>query len=218
MNEQDKRRRRRIAILTVVLPVLAGIVIFGLGRILGNETASVETQAGKQQQERQGLVEAAMPAETGSPAPRVRLTEGASGRRFDSSELGGAPFAVVFTSTRCEAIGAYLGRVARALGGEGDGDVLVISADPRHDTPHAVRAWLARNHVPAGGPLHFLVGDESELRGLWNAWGFNGPSSECPEVVTAHLVDGASVDTGIVDLEADSPAQALAGPLTALVR
>ena len=116
------------------------------------------------------------------------------------------------------AIGAYLARVARDLGGEGDGYVLVISADPRLDTPHAVRTWLARNRIPSGGPLRFLAGDEDEVRGYWNAWGFNGPSAECPEVVTAHLVAGSGVDTGILDLEARGPVQALTGPLTASVR
>jgi hypothetical protein len=39
-----------------------------------------------------------------------------------------------------------------------------------------------------------------------------------PRVVTAHLVAGSGVDTGIVDLEAHGSVQALVGPLTALVK
>ena len=169
--------------LTIVLPVLAGLMIVALGHFLGNETTAIEKPEGEQQRERQALIEAATPAATGTPAPQVRLSEGATGRTFDLGELGGAPFAVVFTSTRCQGIGAYLGRVARDLGGEGDGDVLVISADPRLDTPHAVRAWQARNHIPAGGPLPLPGRERNRMRESWESWGFNGPSAECPEVV-----------------------------------
>ncbi len=218
MDDRDRRRRKRIAALTVVLPVLAGLVIVALGHFLGHETSAIEKPEGERKQERQALIEAATPASTGTPAPRVRLSEGATGRSFDSRELGSAPYAVVFTSTRCQSFGAYLGRVARELGGKGDGDVLVISADPGLDTPHAVRAWLARNHIPEGGPVHYLVGSETELRDFWEAWGFNGPSTECPAVVVGHLVAGSGVNTGIVDLESGDPAQALAGPLTASVK
>ncbi len=212
MNEQDKTRRKKIAALTVILPVMAGIVIVILGHLLGHESSEIQKpkEASEAQVERQA---APAPAAAGSPAPRVRLSEGATGARFDSSSLGGEGYAVVFVSTKCGPIGEYLGRVTRKLAGSGGGAILAISADPEVDTPEAVKGWLAKHHVPAGGPLHYLVGDEDELSGSWNAWGFRGPSSACPDSVPAHLVNGSSENTGVIDLQPDGPVDALTDPL-----
>jgi len=213
MNEQERNRRKKIAALTVVLPVLAGLAIVVIGHLLGHESSEVKepdetTEARVERQAAPAL------AAAGTPAPRVRLTEAATGAGFDSTSLGGEGYAVVFASTKCGPIGEYLGRVARKLGGSGGGAILVVSADPEVDTPEAVKAWYAEHHVPAGGPLHYLVGDEGELRGLWNAFGFSGPSSGCPGSVPAHLVNGSSENTGVIDLQPDGPVDALTDPLT----
>jgi cytochrome oxidase Cu insertion factor (SCO1/SenC/PrrC family) len=147
----------------------------------------------------------------------VRLAEGGDGARFDSASLGGEPYAVVFISTRCAAIGAFLRRVAADLE-PGEGAVLAVSADPRVDSPAAVRAYLSRHHLPPDGPVRFLRGDEGELRGYWNAWGFAGPRAECPDSVPAYLVSGAGRNTGVLDIAADSPAALLTTPLRSLGR
>lgn len=216
--DQQSSRRKLIAALIVILPIMAGLVIVALGHFLGNETTEVKKPPAGSESVEGGAVErrpAPAPAAAGTPAPRVRLSEGASGARFDSASLGSEPYAVVFVSTGCEAIGAYLGRAVAELRGEGDaGAVLAISADPTADSPDAVSAWLAR-HKLKRGPLHYLVGDEDELRGFWNAWGFDGPSTACPPSVLAHLVNGSGENAGIVDLDpAGSPSiltDALAG-------
>jgi cytochrome oxidase Cu insertion factor (SCO1/SenC/PrrC family) len=213
MNEQEKARRRKIATLTVVVPITVGIIIVLLGHFLGNEHTEIPTPketTTEVEVERQAAPELAA---AGTPAPRVRLTEGATGKRFDSSSLGDAGYAVVFISTKCEPIGDYLGRVARKLAGSGGGDVLAISADPEVDTPEAVTKWLAKHHIPAGAPFHYLVGDENELSGYWAAWGFAGPSSACPSSVAVHFVNGSSENTGVIDVQADEPTSEFTDPL-----
>ncbi len=206
----------RIAALVVASPILAGLVIAALVHFLGGGEPDVTEPGGEASAPRE-LAEAASPARAGSPAPRVRLVEGGSGASFDSASLGDEPYAVVFVSTRCAAIGAFLRRVAADLG-PGEGAVLAISAAPGVDSPAATRAYLARNHLRPGDPVRFLRGDEGELRGYWNAWGFAGPRAECPGSVPAHLVSGAGRNSGIVDVAPDSPAALLTTPLRSLGR
>jgi cytochrome oxidase Cu insertion factor (SCO1/SenC/PrrC family) len=209
MDERNASRRRRIAALAVVLPIAAGLAIAALAHFVGGE----ETEVDKPRPlPRHQLVEAATPAATGSPAPRVRLTEGGSGQRFDGASLGSEPYAVVFISTRCATIGGFLHRVAAELE-PGEAAVLAISADPRVDSPEAVRAWLSRNRIEPGGVVHYLLGTEDELRGYWNAWGFDGPAAKCAESVPVHLVSGAGKNAGILDAAPDSPASLLTEPL-----
>ncbi len=215
MDEQTKRRRKVIATLTVVLPIAAGLVLAAIAHFAGQEEQSIEKPEAQPQR---GLVEAATPAATGSPAPRVRLAEAPSGRRFDSASLGRTPYGVVFITSRCDGVGNFLGRAVRGLAAD-TGAVLVITADPRVDSPRAVRAWLGRHHIAAGGPLHYLVGSEREVRGYWNAWGFKGPKPECGSSVAVHLVGsskGSYINTGILDIEPGSPAELLTVPLLAL--
>jgi cytochrome oxidase Cu insertion factor (SCO1/SenC/PrrC family) len=216
MDEQAQRRRRRIAALAVVLPIAAGLVIAAIVHFLGGEEDKV-AKPSAQAQSRPHRVEAATPAEAGSDVPRVRLTEGGSGKPFDGASLAGEPYAVLFISTRCEAIGGFLRRVAADLE-PGEAAVLAISADPRVDSPGAVRAWLSHNHIKLGGSVHYLLGDEGELRGYWNAWGFAGPVAECAESIPAHLVSGTGENTGILDIAPDSPASLLTAPLRGMAK
>jgi cytochrome oxidase Cu insertion factor (SCO1/SenC/PrrC family) len=216
MDEREQLRRRRIAALAIGLPILAGLIIASLVYFLGGESTDVTTPKGEEQIERH-LVEAATPAEAGSPAPRLRLTEGGSGKSFDGASLGSRPYAVIFISSRCEAIGKFLGRVAAELE-PGEAAVLAISADPQVDSPAAVKAFLSHAGLKAGGSVHYLVGSEDELRGSWNAWGFDGPSADCPDSIPAHLVSGAGQNTGVLDVAADSPASLLTTPLRGMAK
>jgi cytochrome oxidase Cu insertion factor (SCO1/SenC/PrrC family) len=220
MDEREQSRRRRIAALAVCLPILAGVLIAGIVYLAGGEETDVTTPEGEAQRVREAqpreLEEAATPAEAGTPAPRVRLAEG-GGKSFDGASLGAQPYAVVFISSGCEALGGFLRRVAAELG-PGEGAVLAISADPQVDTPGAVAKFQARNHLRAGGPVRYLLGSEDELRGYWNAWGFNGPSAKCPESVPAHLVTGSGRNAGVLDVDPDSPAALLTSPLRGLAK
>jgi cytochrome oxidase Cu insertion factor (SCO1/SenC/PrrC family) len=216
MDEDAQRHRRRIAALVVTLPILAGLIIAAVVHFAGGEETDVLKPEGEPTAARQ-LVEAATPAEAGAPAPRIRLTEGGSGKRFDGASLAGEPYAVVFISSRCEAIGGFLHRVAAELGPD-EGAVLAISADPEVDSPGAVRTYLSVHPLKAGGPVRYLIGSEDELRGYWNAWGFDGPAARCAESIPAHLVSGAGKNTGLLDVEPDSPAALLSGPLRGIAR
>jgi cytochrome oxidase Cu insertion factor (SCO1/SenC/PrrC family) len=217
MNDQERKRRKTIAALAVVVPVFVGLVIVAFGHFLGHEKSDIAKprEATEVEVERRTAV---APAAAGTPAPRVRLSDATTGKPFDGSSLGSDPYAVVFVSSGCEAIGGYLGREVAELKAAGDADaVLAISADPEADTPKAVGAWVAK-HKLKGDPFHYLVGDEDELRGFWNAWGFDGPSSACPPSVPAHLVDGAGENDGIFDLDPAGPPSILTDALAGMAR
>jgi cytochrome oxidase Cu insertion factor (SCO1/SenC/PrrC family) len=216
MREREQMRRRRIAALAIGLPILAGLIIASLVYFLGGEHTEVVTPKGEEAIQRH-LVEAAAPAEAGSPAPRVRLAEGGGGKPFDGASLQGEPYAVVFISTKCGPIGKFLGRVAGELGAS-EAAVLAISAEPKADTPAAVKAYISQAGIKPGGAVHYLLGSEDELRGYWNAWGFDGPSTQCPDSIPAHLVSGAGMNTGVLDVAADSPASLLTTPLRGMAK
>jgi cytochrome oxidase Cu insertion factor (SCO1/SenC/PrrC family) len=204
-------RRKIIAAFAVIVPVLVGLAIVAFAHELGSETNDEETTAKEAEPRRETAI---APAAEGTPAPRVRLGEGASGARFDSASLGSEPYAVVFVSTACAPIGDYLGRAAAELRGDSEA-ILAISADPAHDTPKAVAAYLAAHHLE-GPPVHYLVGDEEELGGYWNAWGFKGPSSACPPSYPAHLVDGTGKNAGVIDLDPGGPPSLLTDALAGM--
>lgn len=216
MDEDAQRRRYRIAALAIGLPILAGLIIAALVNFLGGEETEVVTPKGEERIERR-LVEAATPAEAGTPAPRVRLTEAGDGKAFDSASLGSEAYGVVFLDSRCTGFGSLLYRVANELG-TGEGALLAISADPAVDSSAAAARFLSQNHLRPGGPVHFLIGVEAELRGYWNAWGFDGPAAKCPESIPVHLVSGAGKNTGVLDVEPDSPASLITDPLRGMTR
>jgi cytochrome oxidase Cu insertion factor (SCO1/SenC/PrrC family) len=210
-------RRKRIATLAVVLPIGLGLLIAVVAHLVGGggETTVAKPRPSIAPPRRV----AAAPAAAGTPAPRVRLAEGATGKPFDSASLGTTPYAVVFISaTGCEPIGAYLGRAVAELQGADDDDaVLAISADPTGDTPKTVGAYLAKHHLRST-PFHFLTGDEHELRGFWNAWGFTGPSPTCADSIPAHLVAGNGENAGLIDLDPASPASLLTEALSGMTK
>jgi cytochrome oxidase Cu insertion factor (SCO1/SenC/PrrC family) len=216
MDERDQSRRRRIAALAVVLPILAGLVIATVVYLAGGKETDVTKPEGEGQATPR-RAEAATPAAAGTPAPRVRLTEGGSGKSFDGASLGNQPYAVVFISTHCTDFGGFLRRVAAELG-PGEGAVLAITADPAVDSPAAARSFLSRQHLAPGGAVRFLIGAEDQVRGYWNAWGFAGPRAACEESIPVHLVSGAGRNAGLLDATPDSPASLLTTPLRGMAR
>jgi cytochrome oxidase Cu insertion factor (SCO1/SenC/PrrC family) len=208
-------RRKLIATLCVVLPLLAGVAIAAIAALVGHESDNVAKPRPETAPQRRVAV---APAAAGTPAPRIRLGEAASGKRFDSAALGGDPYAVVFISTECGPIGDYLGRAVAELRSRGAPDaVLAISSDPSTDTPEATAAYLTRHHL-GGAPFHFLLGTEDELQGYWNAWGFTGPAPNCPDSVPAHLVAGSGENAGVIDLDPAAPASLLTDALAGMAK
>jgi protein SCO1/2 len=105
-------------------------------------------------------------------APAFRLRD-ARGGVLDSHALRGRPWLVTFLYTRCidscpliaaelhDAL-TRLGPAARRVA------VVAITVDPAHDTPTAVRHWLAQRREPP--EFHYLLGGARELVPVWSAW------------------------------------------------
>jgi cytochrome oxidase Cu insertion factor (SCO1/SenC/PrrC family) len=209
-------RRNTIAALVVAAPLALGLLIAVIAHLAGGgEEAEVTTPTGTALEPTRRT--AVAPAAAGTPAPRVRLAEAGTGRSFDSSSLGSDPYAVVFVAVGCGPIGDYLGRAGAELRSSGSGAaILAISADPATDTPKAAAAFVAEHGLSA--PVHFLLGSEAELQGLWNAWGFGAPSPTCGENVPAHLVAGSGENAGVVDLDPRAPTTILTDALAGMLK
>jgi protein SCO1/2 len=124
----------------------------------------------------------------GTAAPRIRLTDAATPTPtpFDTDSLRGRPYFVTFLytscTTTCPVIGAELHETLRQLGRQAARVAVVgVTVDPRGDTPHAVRAWLALHHEPPN--FHYLIGSRAQLMAVWPKWyvlpqpgGAGGPS------------------------------------------
>jgi protein SCO1/2 len=103
------------------------------------------------------------------PAPGFTLTD-QYGRRLSLAELRGQPVILTFAYTSCgstckviaQQIRGALAELPHAV------PVVMISADPRTDTPAAVRSFLASMSLT--GLVHYLTGTEAELRPLWRAF------------------------------------------------
>ena len=97
----------------------------------------------------------------------------ARGGRTGTADLAGRPYALTFLYTECPdvcpLIGAELRRALESLGARAqDVAALAVSVDPEGDTPAAVRDWLDRHRLPRN--FHYLVGSESELKPVWDAY------------------------------------------------
>lgn len=120
-----------------------------------------------------GLRGSALPAQlTQRAAPPIRLRD-ADGRVVDTGALAGRPYAVTFLYTQCPDVCPLIGQQVKQgleqLGPAGrDAPVLIVSVDPRGDTPEAVRVWARRQRMPPN--VRYLVGSEAELRPVWAAY------------------------------------------------
>ena len=214
----DEAQKRRLLVLALVLvPVLAGLGIVALAHFAGPSdeggTATIRSSSNGSELPEPALA----PAAAGTPAPAVRLTDARRGTRFDSSALAGQPLAIVFLSTACEAAAAPLRQALTAAAGAAPA-VLAITADPWRDTIPRVRAWLRRHREPPS--FHYLLGSVAQLRPYWRTWGLSEPkrsdATACPGVVPVHLVSGAGINAGLVDLGAGTTGAGLAHDLAAL--
>jgi protein SCO1/2 len=109
----------------------------------------------------------------GRAAPRMVLTDGASGRALDTASLRGRPYLVTFLFTNCPDVCPLIGQELRQsleeLGPQADDvAVVAVSVDPRGDTEEAVRVWLRRQRQPDN--FHYLIGSEQQLQPAWRAF------------------------------------------------
>jgi protein SCO1/2 len=108
----------------------------------------------------------------GAAAPRIRLRD-ARGRVIDTRSLRGRPYLVTFVYTRCRdvcpVIGADIAAALRRLGPRAKAvSALMVSVDPRGDTPVRARAWLVTHSLPA--QAHYLLGASRALLPVWRDW------------------------------------------------
>lgn len=108
-----------------------------------------------------------------APAPALRLRD-AGGRPVDLRELRGAPAVITFVYANCVDVCPLvlqnLSRARRQLRSDDvDLNVVAVSVDPVGDTPAAVRRFLRSRGLAKD--VTYLVGDRTQLRRTWRAWG-----------------------------------------------
>ncbi len=157
-----------------------------------------------------------------TPAPRIRGTDAstATPTAFDTASLHGRPYFVTFLytecTTTCPLIGAELHAMLEQLGPDAKRVAVVgVTVDPRGDTPHAVRAWLALHREPAN--FHYVIGTRPHVEPIWHQWyilpqpdGGGGPSVHTATVWVidaqgrrvAQVPAGAAIDPSQLAVEA----------------
>jgi protein SCO1 len=102
-------------------------------------------------------------------APPIALAD-QYGRPVSLGALRGQPVLVAFAYTGCGAPCTVVAQQIRGALDELDrpAAVLLVSADPAHDTPAAVRSFLANASLT--GRVHYLTGSEAALRRVWQEY------------------------------------------------
>jgi protein SCO1/2 len=106
-----------------------------------------------------------------APADDFRLVD-QDGRAVSLASYRGRPLLVFFGYTQCaDYCPQTLGRLARAvrsLGDDaGDARILLVTVDPAHDTPAALKRYVAR----FGPNVSAATGDSASLAAAWSAYG-----------------------------------------------
>jgi protein SCO1 len=149
--------------------VLAAALLGACGAALSGCGSSSQAATGELSgQGLQGLI--LRPAK---PAPALALHNYA-GQPVTLSTLRGKAVLVTFVYTDCPdvcpLIVSDLAAAQRQLGaGARRLQILAVTVDPRHDTPRAIKAFLAARD--ATGRMDYLLGSRPRLLATWRAWG-----------------------------------------------
>jgi protein SCO1/2 len=100
----------------------------------------------------------------------------------------------------CPLVGRALGETERALPADARTTVLVVSVDPKGDTPRSVRSAARRWRLAPG--WRWLTGTRAQLAAVWRAYGID------VQPKTNDIVHGAAVY--LVDRSGDERAGYLA--------
>lgn len=164
------RSRNRFA-----LPLLAAVLLIALvvAIAIGGSTGGSSFPKTFTASPSTGFDGAALPS---APAPDFTLSD-QNGKRITLSSLRGQVTALTFLYSSC---GAPCVVIAEQIRGALDElprpvPVLIVSTDPRGDTPESVRRFLAQ--VSLAGRVHYLSGSLSQLRSIWKAYRVVLPSS-----------------------------------------
>lgn len=180
MSERGESRRlpRGPLIAALICLAVALPALFLILREGGADTARANAP---------GLRASALPEGLAAqPAPAIRLRD-ADGEWVDTAELAGAPYVVTFLFTECPDVCPLIAQELRtALGRLGprasEVQVLMVSVDPRGDTPEAARRFLERNGLPAN--MRYLVGSRAALAPIWASYFIAAQDPEQRDVST----------------------------------
>ena len=109
----------------------------------------------------------------GQAAPDFTLVDGARGDRVTLSALRGSVVLLTFLYTQCPdscpLTAEKIRGAAEALGSRASGvSLLAVSVDPAHDTPDAIRDFLAAHGLT--GKLRYLIADTPTLAAVWRSY------------------------------------------------
>jgi protein SCO1/2 len=169
----------RLLLSLVVLVVIAG----GVALLTIGGTSSTATSGGA----RQLKLDAAGVLTPVAAAPPLALRS-YLGQRVNIDAYRGKAVLVTFLYTHCPDVCPLITSNLRvALNTMGPTlaaktQIIVVSVDPRGDTPKAVAAFLARHAMT--GRMQYLIGSAAELARVWKAWGVGSlRDSQHPELV-----------------------------------
>jgi protein SCO1/2 len=116
-----------------------------------------------------------------APAADFRLVD-QDGRGATLADHRGRPVLVFFGYTRCPDYCPFtldrLNRAVRELGPKAGGArILLVTVDPAHDTPAALKAYVSR----FGGRVQGLTGDTAALAAAWRGYSvYVAPAAPAP--------------------------------------
>lgn len=158
----------RVLLGPAALVIVAGAVaLLASGCSSGSTSSTPRTTANQQ-------FEAAAQLNPATAAPPLTLRN-YLGQRVNIASYRGKAVLVTFLYTHCPdvcpLIASNLGVAQSLMGAKtaAKAQVIVVSVDPKGDTPKAVASFLARHEVT--GKMQYLIGSAHELAAVWKAWG-----------------------------------------------
>jgi protein SCO1 len=174
----------RVVMGLVVLVVIAGGVAL---LTVGGSSASPTGGAPARQEAKRADFAAQGLLSPVAPAPPLALRN-YLGQPVNIDSYRGKAVLVTFLYTHCPDICPLIAsnlRVAQNLMGPAvasKAQIVIVSVDPRGDTPKAVASFLARHELT--GRAQYLIGSAHELGRVWKAWGVGSErDSQQPEFI-----------------------------------
>jgi protein SCO1/2 len=210
-----RRRSRTILLVAATAAVVALALVVLLDRPSAHSSTDSAAAAAKAVSENAqastGFDGALLPR--GVSTPDFTLTNQA-GRRLSLGQYRGRVVILTFLSSACretcpliaQQIRGALDEISAHPTHEQPVPVLIVSADPRADTPAAVRRFLGE--AALNGRVEYLTGTPAELRAVWRAYDIV-PSQlgdpESPHVAAVLLIDRAGQKRDLFQVEQLTP-------------
>lgn len=157
----------------LALAAVAGVLLFAVGE---RTTSS------------QGFAGAVRPP---SIAPAQFGLRDQHGKLVRLQDLRGRPAVVTFLYTTCRDTCPLTTQQIRAALDElgHDVPVIAVSVDPPNDTPRRARAFTLKQQMT--NRMRWVLGDSSELRRLWSAYGVQPQTDRLEHSASTVLLDGS---------------------------